>query len=252
MGLAMSIASPAAFVLAGILAVAIPLTGPFERRIYQSAPSTWLKLATYGVNVMALWALTATAAWIVGWGELFASPEKGTSWLWGAPVSTFVAALAVAVYAAVGLMPLIQSLRGPRWRRAYAAAYRRSLADIPGFLPTTALERAAWAPLSLTAGFCEEVLCRGFLIRFLHGPGIGMPVIGALVAAAIIFRFAHLYQCAKGVAGTAIAGLCFGLLFLLSGSLIPGIILHVLVDLQVPFVLHPTPEDAPYRPRPDR
>ena len=39
----------------------------------------------------------------------------------------------------------------------------------------------------------------------------------------------------------AVGGLAFGALFLLTGSLIPGIILHALIDLQVAYVLRPAP-----------
>ncbi len=236
--------SLAADILAGVLTVAIPLAGPFERAIYRSNPKTPLKLLTFGVNMLLLWVLAAVAVRIDGLNRLFESPAAGASWLWAPTISKPVLYVAVATYMICGLLPLMQSLRGPRWRRACAAAYRRGLSDIPGLLPNTATERAAWIPLSLTAGICEEVLCRGFLMRFLHESGFAMPLIAALVASSMIFGLAHIYQGLKGALGTTIAGLGFGLLFLLSGSLIAGIVLHVLVDLQVPYVLRPIPDDA--------
>lgn len=156
--------------------------------------------------------------------------------------------VAVVAYIICGLLPLIQSMRGIRWRRAYAAAYRRSLSDVPGLLPNTAIERAAWIPLSLTAGICEEILCRGFLIRFLHEGVFGIPVVIALVVSSLIFGLGHAYQGLKGVMGTAVSGLGFGLLFFLTGNLIASIIVHVLVDLQVPFVLRPIPGDLAVSP----
>jgi len=233
----------AADILAGVLALAIPLTGLFERQVYRSNPDTRLKLLAYGINIIVLWALAIAAVWIGELGRLFESPAMGAGWLWGPAILGPVLSVVVGVYMILGLLPLIQSLRGLRWRRAYAAAIRRSASDIPGFLPNTAIERAAFVLVSLTAGVCEEVLFRGFLIRFLHEGGFALPLVGALALSSLAFGLGHLYQGPKGVLRTMIAGFAFGLLFLLSGSLILGIVLHVLVDLQVAYVLRPIPED---------
>jgi membrane protease YdiL (CAAX protease family) len=235
--------SLAADILAAALVVAIPLTAPFERRIYGGDPKTPLKLAAYGANIVLSWTLTAVAVWIDGWGRLSISPTAGQAWLWAPTISSVMLWVGVAAYLVLGLLPLLQSLRGLRWRRAYAAAYRRSFSSIPGMLPNTAVERLSWIPLSLTAGICEEVLFRGFLIRFLHESSFGLPVAWALVASSLLFGLGHAYQGVKGVVGSTIGGFAFGLLFLLSGSLFACVILHALVDLQVPYLLRPMPED---------
>jgi membrane protease YdiL (CAAX protease family) len=65
------------------------------------------------------------------------------------------------------------------------------LSDRPGLLPNTAVERAAFVLLSLTAGVCKEVLYRGFLIRFLHESVLALPMAGALAASALIFGLGH-------------------------------------------------------------
>ena len=238
----------AATILAGALALAVPLTGPIERRIYRSDPDTPLKLMTYGTNIILLWALTGAAVGIDGWGRLLESPVAGAAWPTAPTIVSPVLGVAIAVYFAVALTPLAQSLRGLRWRKAYAAAVRRGFAHIPGLLPNTAVERAAFALLSLTAGLCEEVLYRGFLIRFLHECGVAMPLVGALAVSALVFGLAHAYQGFKGVVGTTIGGLSLGLMFLLSGSLIPGIVVHALMDLQMVHVLRPFPDDRAAEP----
>lgn len=234
----------AAYLLAGVITFIIPLTGPLERRVYRSNPSSLLKLVVYGINVASLWLLAGAAVWIDGWKLLLTSPAAGTNWLWMPTVSTIVLALAAAIFAISAILPLIQSLRGMRWRKAYGAAYRRAMSDIPGFLPNTTVERAAWIPMSLTAGICEEVLCRGFLIRFLHESDFGLPVFGALIVSSFIFGVAHLYQGTKAVLGTGITGAGLGLLFLVSNNLMVSIIVHILADLQVPFILRPIRNDA--------
>jgi hypothetical protein len=47
--------SLAADILAAVLTLAIPLTGPLERRVYQSNPQTQLKLVFFGCMMILLW-----------------------------------------------------------------------------------------------------------------------------------------------------------------------------------------------------
>jgi membrane protease YdiL (CAAX protease family) len=102
-------------------------------------------------------------------------------------------------------------------------------------------ERAGFVAVALTAGVCEEILYRGFLIyalgRVLPSPWV------ALVPAALIFGIAHAYQGPRGVAGTGLLGVFLGLLYLLSGSLWPGIGLHASVDLVNGMALGPFGRD---------
>lgn len=228
----------AAGILAATISLCLPLTGPFERRLYRSNPKTPVKLAAYGIVAALLWSLAAAAVRIDGLHRLLGYPTARQAWLWAPAISGVVLSLLVGAYMTAGLLPLVQSLRGARWRQAYDAAIRRGFADIPGLIPNNATERAAWIFLSFSAGVCEEAIYRGFMIRFLHET-TSLPLFGALAASSLIFGLAHLYQGVAGVLRTSIAGLAFGLLFLLSGSLIPCIVLHVLLDLQMAYILKP-------------
>ena len=230
--------------LVAALALAIPLAGPLERRFYATDPKTPAKLAAYGILIAVLWSLTAVAVRISGWEPLIQAPATGVAWPSPLAMAGLGLGVAVVAYFTLALMPLAQSLRGPRWRRAYAAAVRRNFQDIPGMLPNSAIERCAFALLSLSAGICEEVLYRGFLIRFLHDGGALLPLAAGLVVSSLIFGLGHAYQGLKGVLMTALAGFGMGLLFLLSGSLIPSMVLHALLDLQMVYVLAPIRGDA--------
>jgi membrane protease YdiL (CAAX protease family) len=102
-------------------------------------------------------------------------------------------------------------------------------------LPTNAGEARTFGALALTAGVCEEVLYRGFLLYYLNQwlPG------GAAVAAAIvIFGLAHMYQGARGIVLTGLAGGVAMALYLLTGSLIASMILHATVDLANGFIAY--------------
>jgi len=251
--------------LAIALFVAPPLTAPFERRFLGSGPSTPGKLAYYGFTILLSCALSAIAVWIFGverLGHLLSPGEAWVPvafvarplvvafrWVWEAwpPLASIAGLVVVALLAAyvlLGLMPLFQSLRGARWRRAYAKAFRRRAVGFAGILPDTAAERLGFVLLGLNAGVCEEVLYRGFLIRYLRDGAPGLPLVLALAAASLAFGLLHAYQGIPGILETGVGGVAFGLLFLLTGSLIPAIVVHALFDLQVAYVLRPVPDEA--------
>jgi membrane protease YdiL (CAAX protease family) len=232
------------YLLAGLLAFGGVAASPLERWAYRADAGASRKFLGYALTILYLWALTAIALSIFGWAPLLISPGAAAVWL---PAPALVAPFLFAMLAAffvLALLPFFQSLRGLRWRRAYAAAIRRAFAGIPGLIPDNAAERRIWVVLSLTAGICEEILFRGFLIRFLHEGGLALPIVGALALSCLCFGLGHAYQGYKGILHTTLAGLGFGLLFLLSGSLIPCVILHALMDLQMIYVLRPIPGEA--------
>jgi membrane protease YdiL (CAAX protease family) len=234
----------AAYLLAGVLALWGMVMSPFDRWAYRADAGVSRKFLAYAVTVLSLWALTAVAFRIDGWGRLMITPEPTMAWL---PMPGLLAptlAVLLAAFCLLALLPLVQSLRGLRWRRAYQAAIRREFARIPGFIPSSAAERATWIVVSLTAGICEEVLFRGFLIRFLHESALALPMAGALALSCLCFGLGHVYQGWKGVRNATIIGVGFGLLFLLSGRLVPGIVLHALMDLQMVYVMRPIPGEA--------
>jgi len=95
-------------------------------------------------------------------------------------------------------------------------------------MPVTSAEMVLWVVMSLTAGFCEEVIFRGYLqrqfsalTRFFAG-GIGLQ--------AIAFGLSHGYQGWKLMLLITVYGLCFGLLAHWRRSLRPGMLAHALQD----------------------
>lgn len=244
--------SGAVIALSVFVAVGGLVTSPIERRFFGRVLSTRMKLLAYGGAMAMLWAPTLAALRICGWQALVV-PARSATWLPAPQMSKPAIGVLVVAYFVLALWPLAQSLRGERWRCAYAAAIRKQGAAFPGILPNTALECAAFALLSLTAGLCEEILFRGFMIRFLVESPLQLGMLAALVISSTVFGLNHAYQGAKGMVSTAISGLGFGLVFVLSGTLVPCILLHALVDLQVAYVLRPpkTREASAASERPD-
>lgn len=94
--------------------------------------------------------------------------------------------------------------------------------------PNTRGELALFMVMSLSAGFWEELVYRGFLIWFLV-PLTG--VAGAVVISALIFGLAHLYQGARGFVTSAVLGLIFAALYLLTASLWWLMVVHAVMDI---------------------
>ena len=107
------------------------------------------------------------------------------------------------------------------------------LRPVAALLPRTTQERWTFAALAVTAGVCEELIYRGFGLAALRWavPGIGE---GALIAVtATAFGLAHLYQGRVGVVLTGVLGAYFAWMTISTGSLLPAMLLHGLVDLRI-------------------
>jgi len=86
-----------------------------------------------------------------------------------------------------------------------------------------------WIAVASTAGICEELLYRGWLLNLI-GNAVGSVWAGLLVSS-IVFGLAHAYQGRNGIIGASVLGVVFGAVFVLSGTLILGQILHIAIDL---------------------
>lgn len=82
--------------------------------------------------------------------------------------------------------------------RAKAAKAAKAASKLAFLLPSTKHERRWGWIVCLTAGICEEVVYRGFLLHYLHFLPFHVSLTRALVVSSVIFGIGHLYQ---GVAG---------------------------------------------------
>jgi len=101
--------------------------------------------------------------------------------------------------------------------------------SVRALLPRTPVEIALWVLLSLTAGFCEETVFRGYLQKQFQAM-TGSPAAGLLLQA-VIFGVSHGYQGLRNVIAITVFGGVFGALALWRRSLKPGMILHAWTDL---------------------
>ena len=104
-------------------------------------------------------------------------------------------------------------------------------------IPHTLKEKVWYFFVSLTAGICEEINLRGCLMFLLADifPSMHIAVIG--IIAALLFGAFHCYQGLSGVIKTSVAGMLFVALYLVTDSIMPGIVLHFLVDFSSAFLV---------------
>jgi membrane protease YdiL (CAAX protease family) len=110
-----------------------------------------------------------------------------------------------------------------------AATVKEMQHRIGSLVPNGATEIAVWICLSSTAGFCEEVIFRGYFqqqfaawLKFMWG--------GVLLQA-LVFGASHAYEGWQQMIRIAVFGMMFGALTLWRKSLRPGMIAHATQDI---------------------
>jgi uncharacterized protein len=99
-----------------------------------------------------------------------------------------------------------------------------------GFIvPQGALEVWLFFALSLTAGFCEEVIFRGYFQRQFKAWTGNLPL--AIVAQGVLFGAGHGYEGVRSMAVIAVFGCAFGILAAWRKNLCPGMMAHAWQDL---------------------
>jgi len=190
----------------------------FLRR--SQADSSRARLWLWSGWVIMLWTLVAAgvALWLFearAWESLRFITLRG----WRLWVAIGLALALAVVYA----RPAVRIARRKRPKRVkMAGPHAERLA------PRTASELGLWVATSLSAGFCEEFIFRGYLIWVFQW---WLGLWGAAALSVVVFALAHAYQGVKGILSTGIVGVLLTLVVLIFGSLWPAIVLHALIDI---------------------
>ena len=150
-------------------------------------------------------------------------------------VITLILSGTVLVYS---LVQLIGPLASEKYRQKIKKLLNKESYKLHrSTLPCNKKERLWWVGCSMGAGISEEIVSRGFLFYLLFAifPDVSPVII--VVAASAVFGLGHLYQGIQGVITTAAGGALLGCLYLVTGSLIPGILLHFFTDVANVFLL---------------
>ena len=226
------------------LIVVGPILDYFQTGALRRNPNSQGRLRYYRFTFVWLWAATAVACWAQGFGHLTTLRGLGihVEWLRAHAWAWWLLVSIVAVIVILQLiLPVVQVSIKYRDR---AFLEPKQLESLRFFLPSSTAERRWFGALSITAGFCEELLFRGFLLRYLYTWPLHLDLLWAILAAAIIFGTHHLYQGSKGVVSTSIAGLIFTAILIVTGSLWPAMLYHAAVDMSVLLYWRPKPAVA--------
>ncbi|MGH8084054.1 MAG: CPBP family intramembrane glutamic endopeptidase [Lysobacter sp.] len=176
----------------------------------------------YYCTVLALWLPTV---WLL---VLYANrqlsvPDLGLSLPQGWPLLACIAALLLlAGY-------ILVAVRAVATDRETAQLVAAKLQDHRELLPATREQALVFCLMvSTSAGFCEELLFRGYLLPLLR-EHLGLAA--AVLASSLCFGLWHAYLGWKAVTRTTLLGLLLAGVFLATDSLWAAIALHVLIDI---------------------
>ena len=146
--------------------------------------------------------------------------------MWLVAPTGWRAVLGFAVPAAYVALVLVQGRM--IMNAATLTKLRAKLQPLRALIPHTPGEYRLFMPLAVTAGICEEFLFRGYLVWVL---AFWVGVIPAAIVSMIVFGLAHGYQGGKFGFRAFGAGVAMGLLALVTRSVLPGMVLHAVIDL---------------------
>jgi hypothetical protein len=222
---ALSALTPADVLLLVLLALGLPLRAHLAmRQLRAASPEEAVRLRP------RLWARAIGTQWLLAAGVVLqwivqrrplGSLSLNAAFGWGAG----------GVLLGVALMAVVMQPQ----RRNLASTpevverLRGRLEGVQRLLPSSRAEWPGFVPLAITAGICEEVLFRGFVLWALSQvlPDFWQ----AAFAQALLFGLAHAYQGPRGVFLTFIVGAFLTGVVWISGSLWPAMLVHALLDL---------------------
>jgi membrane protease YdiL (CAAX protease family) len=176
----------------------------------------------YSVTIAWEWLLAAAVLWGV-W--LRRTPLGSLLGGWRNNIRAWLADIAAACIFWIGSTVILGAV-AVLLRLAHIRLPEQTIASLA---PTNAAELALFIALSLSAGFCEELLFRGYFQQQVERLAGGRVWVG-IAASALLFGCAHFYEGLAGVIAITLFGAMFSLLALERRSLRAGMIGHAWHD----------------------
>jgi len=223
---------PVDYVFVVALVVLFPLRAALSgmRRLRRASPERLpeVRMSVYLEAIALQWLLVAALA------ALWIATRRPWSGLGLIPHLT-PGLIGVAVGAAIVVALVWRQRRAAIASAELLARLRERMRHLEVMLPHAGREWRRFIALSLTAGICEEILFRGYLLWVLTHH---LPLLPSAAITAVLFGLGHLYQGAKGVAQTGLFGAFLVAVYLLTGSLLMPMLLHAAMDLHSGHLLY--------------
>ncbi len=199
--------------LVAFLFVPLPAFMQWQARASATAGAGLPRTGLYLSSALLLWALVAITA-----GCAMVSHIKGQVFgLVALPPGTLAGWTALTIVAGIAVLVLGRLIGIPE------SPLLRHL------IPVTALEKFSFSALSLSAGFTEELIFRGFLLWALNVASGSLLL--AVVLSSVLFGILHAYQDLAGAARATVLGAVLAAPIVATGSLVPAMLAHAAIDL---------------------
>ena len=212
-----------------VLAIFLVVIGPLRSgaiglrrfRIATPAELPGVRRAAYRTAIVTQW-LRVIATGLVWWSARRPLNDLGLE------LHTGPGFIGVAVGLGLIIVAMVRQRRKALEDIEGRAEIRERLENVRLLLPHTRSEFAGFKWVAITAGLCEELLYRGYLIWYFSHI---MPWWAAGLVTALAFGIGHAYQGARGVAVTSVLGAFLAAVYFVSGSLYASMLIHTLMDL---------------------
>lgn len=229
-------ATVAAGLIAGYLVVGEPVAGAVLHRRFEASlrHDVGARLWLYRRLLVLEWGLVALVVGVVliapsvGWAQLgLRLPDRAPS----------VTAVALVVLVLGFLLVSTRALRiSARRHPEQALSVSAAATSVTALVPRTRVERRWFGLVSVTAGFCEELLYRGFLFAVVVALVPGISDLALVVVGGLVFGVAHAYQGLGGVVTTSVLGAILAALYVGTGTVLVPMLVHAAVDLRILWV----------------
>ncbi|MBI5709912.1 MAG: CPBP family intramembrane metalloprotease [Candidatus Eisenbacteria bacterium] len=238
--------TPLDHTLAVVLAVLFPIRAATLgfRRLRRAAPADLpqVRLSVYRQAMLVQWLLAASTAglWLV----------LGRPWTALGVVPRLTGGLAgVGVGLGIVAVLMVRQQTAANVNDESLERLRERMGALERMLPATRRELSWFYALAATAGVCEELLYRGYLIWYFgHFTGFfgftrvsdlaGLAAFGgAALASSVLFGFGHAYQGWRGMALTTAVGLFLAAVYWVTRSLAAPALIHALMDAHAGHVM---------------
>lgn len=207
-----------------VLGVIVPWRGAnrVSQLLARSHLETLEKITIYASTIAFQWIAAGVTAWrsyVRGW-----NPAQ-----LGLQLSQPKTMIPVGISLALGLAAL--QFGSFRHLRKVPLAQRGRLYEISQrIMPQTLTEMFPFIALVCTVSICEEFLYRGFVFAVFYML-FGNSLVAATIGSSAFFGIGHIYQGTRGVTTAFSTGMLLAIVRAWSGSLVPVMIMHFVVDL---------------------
>lgn len=211
-------------ILVGIIIIVMPVLSTYQLRSLKVSQDPHSKIKLYLKSISGLWIITGVIWYVSSAQELY-------YFNYNIQINMLMKAILILCFIffiVTTIMPLFL-LKNEEFKAKLIDSFK----ERQFILPVTKLELYLFGFLAVTVGICEEMIFRSFLVHYLYNLPFELTVTLSIIAAGILFGLSHFHQGMSGVVSATVIGFLLSYLFVVTGSLLVPIIVHVMYDMKV-------------------